>query len=207
MKERPILFSAPMVRAILTGNKTQTRRIAKLNSSGRVELAGKNWHLDDCDALLACPYGQPGDQLWVRETFMQIPHPSDLGITEKDIPHTWAHACAAAGSIYYRADPFSDLLADDRAWKPSIFMPRAASRIQLEITAVRVERLNDISGGDAIAEGVSVHADHHAKPVSSIYSPIAAYRDLWESINGEGSWAVNPLVWVVEFRVLKGGAA
>lgn len=194
MKERPILFSAPMVLAILAGRKTQTRRAVKFNATGRLSHGGKNWHPSDINSVLACPYGQPVDQLWVREAFMREAHPSDFGITEKDIPHTWAQACAAAGSIYYRADPYSELLADGRPWKPSIHMRREYSRIQLEITAVRVERLQDISDQDAIAEGMPVD--------DAVYD----YSKLWDQINGAGSWSANPLVWVVEFRVLKGGA-
>ncbi|NYT22988.1 hypothetical protein H0A73_05195 [Alcaligenaceae bacterium] len=88
----------------------------------------------------------------------------------------------------------------DARWRPSIHMPLWASRITLEITGVRVERLLEISSADALAEGVNVHPDHHDKPASSVYSPVQAFRDLWEDINGAGAWTENPWVWVVEFR-------
>jgi len=131
--ERPILFSGPMIRAILAGRKTQTRRVAKLTGAGRVKEAGshRNWHLADPDAVKACPYGTPGDRLWVRETFC------DTG-------------CQRA---VYRADTAVENWKY-RIWRPSIYMPRWASRITLEITDVRLERLQDISEADAAAEGV-----------------------------------------------------
>lgn len=192
MKERPILFSASMVRAILAGQKTQTRRIVKPRVVPIVEecfrVNGK-WcnHTFDYDLVELSPYGSPGDRLWVKET---------CRIT----------TTMAGYKIRYRADdaelwPDTDgPCYDDHRWRPSIHMPRCASRILLEITAVRVERLNDISEADALAEGVNVHPDHHGKPRTSIYSPVQAYCDLWESINGVGSWVLNPWVWVIEFR-------
>lgn len=178
VKERPILFSAPMVRALLAGTKTQTRRSVKLP-------APKSEHAQML--VPYCPHGVPGDRLWVKET---------CRIT----------TTMAGYKIRYRADdaelwPDTDgLCYDDHQWRPSIHMPRCASRILLEITAVRVERLNDISEADALAEGVNVHPDHHGKPRTSIYGPVRAYCDLWESINGVGTWALNPWVWVIEFR-------
>lgn len=201
MKERPILFSAPMVRAILDGRKTQTRRILKpqppSNSLGPYfDDESGNWQCFGWSS--GCPYGQIGDQLWVRETF---------GIGR------------ATGFFY-----FQDTLNGrhykalfDR-WTPSIYMPRKASRIQLEITNIRVERLQDISREDSIAEGViwkncptrqtlankelqrlARHMGMSAHYVDEV-DYIGWYRLLWESINGAESWAVNPYVWVIEFR-------
>jgi hypothetical protein len=179
MSERPILFNGEMVRAILDGRKTQTRRVVKLNHSGRVKQPGsaRNWHLDDPDAVLACPYGMPGDRLWVREAFW----------TDGD-------------EVIYRADPGAEKELDSAFtglnWKPSIHMPRWASRINLEVTAVCVERLQDISRGDAMQEGCPF-PNMQMGP-----DPREWFSDLWESINGPCGfgWDVNPLVWVVEFQ-------
>jgi len=175
MKEKPILFSGEMVRAILAGTKTQTRRVVKAKHVPFVSnlLGG---FLDGKWNQRPMPYGRPGDHLWVRETF----------------------ATDGAGLLWWRA------AGDDQPkvgnWKPSIHMPRWASRITLEITAVRCERLNDISEDDARAEGVVAEP-----PKTWIYRAdyIAAYRTLWESINGPGSWAQNPWVWVIEFKRIK----
>lgn len=218
MKERDILFSAPMVRTILEGRKTVTRRVVKLppapdhlgewqagtigadmaqNSTGRaIPLQGCIWHTRTGKSLM-CPYGQPGDRLWVRETFFQMPHPADCGLTRDAIPHSWDSACADAGRLIYRADRGAEIAIDGMRWKPSIHMHRAASRITLEVTGVRVERLNQISESDAQAEGAepSIVGDSndHLKYRAGFYH-------LWESINGEGSWHDNPWVWVVEFK-------
>ena len=179
MKSRPILFSGPMVRAILEGRKTQTRRAVKFNASHRIQLHGKQWHVEDPDAVMGCPYGQKMDRLWVRETF------ADTRLESQRKPWT------------YRADE-SDIDRDmyPLKWKPSIFMPREASRITLEITSVRVERLNEISEEDAIAEGTSFDAAIMCEPDRAR----RAYKLLWNSINGPGSWDKNPWVWVIEFE-------
>jgi hypothetical protein len=186
MKERPILFSAPMVRALLAGTKTQTRRAVKpqpvelpdfnrgglsYNVRGSVYRA---WNPAVMDPR--CPYGQPGDKLWLRESFRQYPD-----------------------GIAYRADYYDAKTADavHSPWKPSIYMPRAASRILLEIVSIRVEQLQDISAEDAIAEGISIPITQGLTDINVFR---AAYRDLWKSINGSGSWAANPFVWVIEFR-------
>ena len=183
MKERPILFSAPMVRALLAGTKTQTRRIIKPQ-----HLAFFN---QDAAAMLSdwnerpLPYGQPGDRLWVRETW----HDASSSL----------HSCAL-----YRADGI-DLHWGK--WAPSIHMPRWASRITLEITSVRVERLQEISIEDAKAEGawgpddsiVQKVADYFGTDIFSA-NPRKAFQMLWESINGPDSWAANPWVWAIEFR-------
>lgn len=207
MKERPILFSGSMVRAILAGTKTQDRRVVKpqpgegahvetmrasLTRSGSKPVFAATWDApsDDGSTMSLCPYGQPGTKLWVRETWA-VPHRYD-GHGPSNIPVLGVRTHYAA--------------TEERGglrWRPSIHMPRWASRITLEITGVRVERLHDISEADAMAEGVNVHPDHHGKPRTSIYSPVQAYRALWESINGQGSWAVNPWVWVISFHRLE----
>ncbi|MDR6381776.1 hypothetical protein [Paraburkholderia caribensis] len=197
MKERPILFSGPMVRALLDGRKTQTRRVVKLphnNSLGTwepttiggpeggrtasgetVPLQGAIWHTRTGDSLM-CPYGQPGDRLWVRETF--FPTPESCG-----------------GGWHYKATEANDFLPS-MPWKPSIHMPRAASRITLEVTGVRVERLQTISRGDSMDEGCPF------PNIAGGDDPRQWFSGLWCDINGAESWDVNPWVWVVEFRRL-----
>jgi len=214
MTERPILFSAPMVRALLAGTKTQTRRVVKPQFAADAEPAemgatnerghqisghsGVWW----CDAegnpekSVRCPYGQPGDRLWVRETFQRF---------------------TDDGEIIYKADPaafkaMNELKRDgclEARWRPSIHMPRWASRILLEVTAVRVERLQDISRGDAMAEGIqpligSDGPNYWTVCVNdvNINAPTAqdCFGMLWGYINGADSWAANPWVWVVEFK-------
>ena len=207
MRERPILFSAPMVRAILSGNKSQTRRVVKPQPSElecRLGVTGFNpdfvafSRADDMwvayDRRFKCdegnvgewrsPYGQPGDRLWVKETFF----PAHLHRAEPKF--------AAVVPDYIYAADYQDRLDVVRPhhWRPSIFCGRKASRITLEVVAVRVERLQAISDADAVAEGVET--------LSGLPTVNAAreYATLWESINGLGSWAANPCVWVVEFR-------
>lgn len=171
MSERPILFSAPMVRAILAGTKTQTRRIVKVPK----RFEGFS-HPSAAGVDFSCPYGWRSDRLWVRETFSYDRAMHERG--DRCVPWYWADGNPTYG--------------DWTRPKPSIHMPRWASRITLWITDVRVERLNDISQHDAMAEGVSVDSP-------ATFQAVAAYRDLWESINGPGSWAENPYVWVIEF--------
>ena len=194
MKERPILFSAPMVRALLDGSKTQTRRVVKpqppevfdlknhKTESGFVYAADYAKMTSDVEKQQRvrwdCPYGQPGDRLWVRETFGHFERNDTL---------------KSGDTIYYRAD--GECL-ELQPWRPSIHMPRWASRILLEVTAVRVERLQDIRDSDALAEGIAP-LDHPG----AIFCPAkSAYSDLWDSINGDGSWFQNPWVWVIEFK-------
>ena len=189
MKERPILMSAPMVRAILDGTKTQTRRVVKpqtINRSARVRGA---WQDSATNKHIVCPYGYPGDRLWVRETWQHENFPFG--------PYD------ASCTVFYRADFMDDPHGPDgekspegkyRTWSPSIHMPRAASRILLEITAVRVERLKDITVSDAMAEGYDGSIDDPLDP------SIQWYSSLWEQINGPCSWDANPWVWVIEFR-------
>lgn len=192
MRERPILFSGPMVRALLDGSKTQTRRMVKhpaLKDLSYIVHCGDGWWGDEeGDVQALCPHGQPGDRLWVRESWMDT---SSTGIESRD-PHTLKLTRYA-----YMADTPAGSYADQcrkdfgLKWKPSIHMPRAACRITLEITGVRVERLQDISDADARAEGM---------PATVANSPRVWFASLWESINGPGSWDANPWVWVVEFK-------
>lgn len=180
MKERGIIFSGPMVYAIQEDRKTQTRRIVKPQPDGETVMHvnyGHGW-----SEALRCPYGVAGDRLWVRETF---------ALESKSY---------AGDKVRYRADgkPTSG------AWRPSIHMPRWASRITLEITGVRVERLQEISEADAKAEGViptgrrATHKWCNGEDVSHRRQ----FADLWDSLHGKGAWEQNPWVWVVEFRRL-----
>ena len=214
MKERPILFSASMVRAILEGRKTQTRRICKSVKHpdfgcemAASELVKEAQHVID----RACPYGRPGDRLWVRETF-QGPL---VGEDEQSDYYANSDKYRSPRYCEYKADggPKPEFMTGDDdlvcRWKPSIHMPRWASRITLEITGVRVERLQDISEADAIAEGcykieegsAIYYADHLPKPAKGrATDAVSAYTMLWESINGLDSWESNPYVWVIEFK-------
>ncbi len=216
MKERPILMNGAMVRATLAGTKTQTRRIVKpqpvMYEPG--QCIGVSDMINDA---LVCPYGQPGDRLWVRETFGYV-SPDEIRR-----PHSECN-------IEYRADlpvgctdrpghwPVDECAGDPERprWRPSIHMPRAASRILLEIVSVRVERLNDISGADAIAEGIidvpKIWPDDISEPqfwrdyrlsgdgTFCVRTPEESFSSLWRSINGADSWTANSWVWVVEFR-------
>jgi hypothetical protein len=199
MKERPILFSAPMVRALLAGTKTQTRRVAKFNYAGRLEKAGKQWHRDDPNAVNACPYGQPGDRLWCKETWR----------TTRGLDHCKPTGLGFGAAIRYEGDQWRPGfgLVDPGKLRPSLFMRRWMSRITLEITEIRVERLQSISEADAEAEGVTpASRDHTAAAVAYIFGAKefqahkSAYATLWEQLNGAGSWALNPWVWVVSFK-------
>ena len=212
MTERPILFSAPMVSALLAGTKTQTRRVVKPCKDLSVgcelaacELAGEVNAGDYSNAKY-----RPGDRLWVREACIAEELPDGLD----GVRYLADEAFIAIQSTSEAADRWLDLRFYGKRPSPvapvktvpAIHMPRWASRITLEITDVRVERLQDISIADAIAEGVNVHPDHHGKPRTSIYSPVQAYLDLWEKINGPGSWEANPWVWVIDFKRVEGGA-
>ena len=178
-KEHPIIFSGPMVRAMLSGTKTQTRRIVQPQpSSGLIVGEGFWWwqggrcwrrQEDLVIELRATARWKIGDRLWVRETWQMNEPPS--------------------GAIY-RADDVAGHI--DSGWRPSIFMPRWASRITLEVTAVRVERLQDITEEDATREGCTCRFH---------------FRQVWDRINGKrGSWASNPWVWVISFHRLEGAA-
>jgi hypothetical protein len=193
VKERPILFSAPMVRALLDGRKTMTRRVLNKqpDPDGLSRLADQRvWHDTSARAYL-CPYGQPGDLLWVRESWaarLDQDHLSPSQLPRGTVGY-WADGpgkccntgCAgAAGRV-----------------RAAMHMPRWASRILLEITSVRVERLHEISNEDAFAEGIN-------RPIDARY-PVDEFRALWDSISAARGfgWDVNPWVWVVEFRIIK----
>lgn len=199
MKERPILFNCPMVRAVLDGSKTQTRRVMKPQPSNVInQLFIWKDNATPLDELLAlCPYGQPGDRLWVRESFWGC-----------DLPGHGERPCVVYDDEWHGKD-YRPTVARPWARKfgriPSIHMPRDCSRITLEITAVRVERLQDISEEDSVAEGIERTARQwksYGGPGGFCRSPISSYRSLWESINGTDSWGANPWVWVIEFRRL-----
>lgn len=201
MKARPILFSAPMVRALLEGRKTQTRRIIKpppdWGTPGPCpSVTAEGWQGpldyslwahegDQADGTpRRCPYGKPGDLLWVRETWREHDAPDQEG-----------------NVLEYRADRPEYVTRDDdpsaTPWRPSIHMPRKYSRLALRITAVRVERLQKISQSDCLAEGMRAETNgftHHV---------VADYRKLWTEINGADSWDTNPWVWALTFTVEK----
>lgn len=183
MRERPILFSGEMVCAILEGRKTQTRRTIHKDIECDIINTGEN-------VLHRCPYGQPGDRLWVRETWW-------FG----DIIDTRT-GNKAENVVLYKADGSKNpgYNAGVYKWHPSIHMRREYSRLNLGITNIRVERLQYISEEDCFAEGIS-------KPLSLDYKTVEElsiwrYKELWESINGPDSWDKNPYVWVIEFRRL-----
>jgi hypothetical protein len=203
VRERPILFSAPMVCAILSGAKTQTRRVYKPRPQDNIDdPLGALWSLPS-------PYGAPGDRLWVRETWGLHDH-GDSGAfscqSVRGLSEGWARERYA---VTYQADWGSNM--EECYWRPSIHMPRWASRITLEVSGVRVERLEDISEDDARSEGVeSVQAiqrwrnymrERESHGINETTTTArGSFMSLWESINGTESLVANPWVWVVEFR-------
>jgi len=225
VKEHGILFATAMVRAILAGQKSQTRRLLQAQSAEAADVWANNgdgtwssgWRGDGGNLAtletVRAPHGPVGRRLWVRETWHQCPH------CERTVSYRaggWREAPSGA------PDDAGDRCDDDtrplspkceaHGWKPSIHMPRWASRITLEVTRVRVERVGDISEEDAKAEGVTVlplqdAADPSAwwsadpaNPATHGRTPVAAYRKLWDEIDGAGSFASNPWVWVYDFR-------
>ncbi|OCV87716.1 hypothetical protein [Klebsiella pneumoniae] len=198
MKERGMIFNGEMVRALLDGRKTQTRRIIKDCTVGRDPISkfikiGKKFigcYPEDVPELIreCCPYGVPGDRIWVRETW------AEAGASAPDLKLYRANYPEHVPSIYENVPPTEEI-----RWTPSIHMPRTASRILLEITGVRVERLRSMSQDDARAEGVIA--------ASGPMEAGLAFRELWDSIYGEESWKANPWVWVIEFKRVEGGAA
>jgi hypothetical protein len=222
MKERPILFSGAMVRALLDGSKTQTRRV--VNPQPWADARSAHYHpscpsgsggmhpanvifssMDQCVPPWAapqpvrCPFGEPGDRLYVRETFLYVGpgSGSDLPSYREERANPENHK---AENCWYRASRPDETLV----WTPSIHMPRWASRITLEVTGVRVEQLRHISDADCIAEGIGLNANTDGVPMTipeGETMPRAAYLSLWDSLNaarGYG-WDANPWVWVVEF--------
>lgn len=201
MKERPILFSGPMVRVILDGRKTMTRRVVRLRA-GEIAHDGGDGSLHavanatwgDCiERVIQCPYGEPGDLLWVRETWATTEqsgaHPSD------------------AEMVYRATDPDWETM-EGWQWRSSIFMPRWASRLTLRITSIRVERVQDITEEDARAEGAPISHQGDRPHFSRHPVPNDTHRlgfvHIWDSINaGRGfGWDANPWVWVIGFEVV-----
>lgn len=202
MTERGMIFNSAMVRAILDGRKTQTRRIIKLSHErGMLNpvIKGRNGEITSVSCRLApllCPFGQPEDRIWVRETW------AEAGASAPDLKLYRANYPDHVPSHYENVPP-----VDEIRWKPSIHMPRWASRITLEITDVRVERLNAISQADAIAEGAPP-----SHPSIDCVSQEYGFPDFsrswfgqtWKHIYGEESWQANPWVWVIEFKQTDG---
>lgn len=212
MKERPIPFKTQMVRALLAGTKTQTRRVVNPAPMMVEDHRCVPWDgnhsalmLKLTDAGRRCPYGQPGDRLWVREAFDFIPSGGP------DEPQACEIVYWATGSLEPRTAPseYNPMIYGREKVRPSIHMPRWASRITLEVTGVRVERLQDISREDAWSEGCNQMTasglglgGEDAGQEHFIYGGYArkTFAALWESINGDGSWDANPWVWVIEFK-------
>ncbi|MCP1419933.1 hypothetical protein J3D47_004176 [Pseudomonas laurylsulfativorans] len=213
IKERPILFSAPMVRAILAGRKTVTRRAVNPQPA-LTDGSGFSWkgHLfgrgsDDRETSRnfskhCCPYGKPGDRLWVRETWYCNHFEVQKGPYLQPADMVDLDRAREDGDLMYAADGLTPYEQEQPTWKPSIHTPRWVSRILLEISDVRVERLQDITYEQAAAEGV------HRGPLREWSAsdeggvcheyPVPAFRDLWQSVGG--NWDANPWVWVVEFK-------
>ena len=213
MKQTGLMFKGELVRAILDGRKTQTRRVVKgVGHDNCIEVrppsktkAGMVTHVLDAPKLGLCPMGNPGDLIYVRETWQHANYP--LGPFQEGT------------TVFYRADYLNDPHGPDgekspegkyRHWQPSIHMPKSAARIWLEITGVRVERLQDISEADAIAEGIERVDDFFGCACWKAYGepdgadvvcpddPIGSFRSLWDSTGGD--WQANPWVWVIDFK-------
>lgn len=209
MSERPILMNAAMVRAILEGRKTQTRRPVKTDIAGRVSLGGRSWHIDDPNCIKACPLGKPGDRLWVRETFAIVPGGKGLRATVRYAADGALRAVMSDVDVMTRYG--INASTSDR-WRPSIHMPRWASRFILEITDVRVERVQDISEAGAMAEGIELPEngtwrDYCVEPESNeghywCKTAVNSYRTLWDTLYWKSmyAWTDNPRVWVTEFK-------
>lgn len=180
--EKPILFSTEMVRAILDGRKTQTRRVVKPS----VFEKGTNWFWNPNENICLAQY-RKGDVLWVRETFCEVPYEYN------HIPIKGGHITTP--KYAYKADSKRDYTG---IWKPSIHMPKEAARIWLEVTDVRVERLQEITEEDARAEGVKAYGPNNCSGTSARI----AFAQLWDSLNEKRGyeWRVNPWVWVIEFE-------
>jgi len=203
---RPILFSTPMVQSVLNGSKTQTRRLFKVNNQiitakeenvfFDVEMGEAVYSSVGGQSWYKCPYGQVGDILWVRESFYE---PMFEGLN---------------GKYYYKAD--LEKQGWDFKWKPSLFMPKDACRLFLEITDIRIERLQEISDEDCKSEGIKreiftptgeecyyFYPCNDLRDDSYLDSPKISFYSLWKSINGQQSWDDNPFVWVIGFKVVE----
>jgi hypothetical protein len=202
MKQHPILFSTPMVQAILENRKTQTRRAVKGRALEWLELGMFTPEFVALDDNELCPYGKVGDVLWVRETWAYLDF---LGPEEADY-------------VYKASDNGKEWESNSEGfkWKPSIHMPRTACRLFLKIKSVRVERLQDITNDDAFSEGIEwkikfPEEDPNAKyykdygfndrfAAGTHFKAKDSFKTLWQSINGPESWQANPWVWVIEFE-------
>lgn len=203
MKEKPIIFKDWEIRAVKENRKSQFRRIVKpqpLHDGGRTPRVNYDDHgsvmsIGDSEKHIACPY-EVGDRLWVRETF-RASWEEDTGARliqfkagglPKDIPYN------RGGKLFDGTD----------SWCSPVAMPRWASRITLEVTRVRVERLSDMTTSDALREGIDQVGDNlwrdYSGKTSGCRDPLWSFRSLWESINGPGSWEASPWVWVIEFK-------
>ncbi len=230
MTERGMIFNAEMVRALLDGRKTQTRRNVK-GTDGAVKFC-KEWDINGEEIFvvlgekdhtgmnpvlgaISCPFGGVGDRIWVRETARCEWQRGDFknaafetGVTYKANGERQTFSSAEQHKTFPRR---SHAANGDRAWHPSIHMPRWASRITLEITDVRVERLNAISQEDAQAEGMELTGwrPTYSDPDSGgeAMTPYDNFAELWSSIYGDESWKANPWVWVISFKRVEGGAA
>lgn len=201
MKERGMIFNEHQVRALLDGNMTQTRRPLKWKRTRFTEIGerddGSNWPWSEdcencCDYWHPCPFGVVGDRIWVRETW------AEAGASAPDLKLYRANYPEHVPSHYENVPP-----VDEIRWTPSIHMPRWASRIMLEITGVRVERLNSISNESARAEGYPVDREANGGDID----PWLWFRDLWDGIYPEQSFKHNPWVWVIEFKRIEGDRA
>lgn len=221
MTERGMIFNGEMVRAILDGRKTQTRREVTKATANLLDLQKKH---PNSKYAIGCPYGKPGDRIWVRETWGVVSHELDedgrIQPWSPDRPATAIHEMPFGNGYYsghaiYAADgDFTwgddDGYEDGRScWKPSIHMPRRASRITLEITGVRVEQLKSISEEEARSEGVARLREgfwKHYQPgwTQHQLSARGSFATLWDSIYGFGEWDSNPWVWVIEFNRIEG---
>ena len=237
MTERPILFSGAMVRALLAGSKTQTRRVVKVpheNPLGKWEVLpwggpnggrtrdGKTVPYQNVightrtGEVIACPYGEPGERIWVREAFRfpeSLDHLSPAQVGEKALaagyPSPWCPTQFEADGLRRTPLEWRDFVTPPQAneagrLRTGMHMPRWASRITLEITRVRVERLQDISEADALTEGIVRQPDDGFGLADTTHyhswDPRMCYFSLWEAINGPGSVDANPWVWAIEFQ-------
>ncbi|EPF6634553.1 TPA: hypothetical protein NPP16_001811 [Klebsiella pneumoniae] len=204
ISERGMIFNAEMVRALLDGRKTQTRRPIKWKQTRFTEIGeredGSKWPWSEdakhaCDFWHPCPFGAVGDRIWVREAFRVHSRATDVAtlVYKASERNSWTEQTRRVPVAVCNKP------ATPEKWTPSLHMPRWASRILLEITGVRVERLRSMSQDDARAEGVIA--------ASGPMEAGLAFRELWDSIYGEESWKANPWVWVIEFKRVEGGAA
>ncbi|HCD5021076.1 TPA: hypothetical protein NBS73_004722 [Klebsiella pneumoniae] len=208
--ERGMIFNGEMVRSLLDGRKTQTRRIVK-GTDGAVKFC-KEWNINGEEVFvvlgekdhtgmnpvlgaISCPFGAVGDRIWVREAFRVHSRATDVAtlVYKASERNSWTEQTRRVPVAVCNKP------ATPEKWTPSLHMPRWASRILLEITGVRVERLRSMSQDDARAEGVIA--------ASGPMEAGLAFRELWDSIYGEESWKANPWVWVIEFKRVEGGAA